>query len=228
MRHAGRAPTRVVAVPRRAGRGGRPVRPRRARRSRDRPRPRPPRWFSTPASPAAADRGAGADRGSAAQGRLQRRSTASELEVRSALPRAPTLRRRLRLADRADDGRLVHPDHPMAQGRTACSASRTADGRIRFETIVQPGSALTTSRRTVPTAYVGRGAAADYAERPRQARSSWPAGVTRSGRRAGAAAARRRRAGSDRGQRRRRRARRARRRLVDPGRDRAPRSRARR
>ena len=38
----------------------------------------------------------------------------------------------------------------------------TRDGKVRFDTIVQPGSALNTSRRTVPAVYAGQGSSADY------------------------------------------------------------------
>ncbi|WP_322938283.1 S8 family peptidase [Nocardioides bizhenqiangii] len=86
----------------------------------------------------------------------------SGLEVRSAYPVAPT----------ADDV-YVSPTEPVTEGSFILTTRwrkgepllglTTAGGKVRFETIVQPGSALTTSRRTLPAVYAGHGGAADYA-----------------------------------------------------------------
>ena len=84
-----------------------------------------------------------------------------DLEVRSAYPVATTT-----------DDVYVSPTEPVTEGSFILTTRwrkgepllglTSANGNVRFETIVQPGSALETSRRAVPTVYAGHGAAADY------------------------------------------------------------------
>jgi len=83
------------------------------------------------------------------------------LEVRSAYPVATTT-----------DDVYVSPTDPVTEGSFILTTRwrkgepllglTTANGRVRFETIVQPGSALKAARRTLSTVYAGHGAAADY------------------------------------------------------------------
>ncbi|KAA1418531.1 S8 family serine peptidase [Nocardioides humilatus] len=84
------------------------------------------------------------------------------LEVRSAYPVDP----------RTDDV-YVLPTEPVSEGSFILTTRwrkgepllglTTADGSTRFDTLVQAGSALATSRRTLATVFAGDGAAADFA-----------------------------------------------------------------
>lgn len=70
------------------------------------------------------------------------------------------------------DDLYVLPTEPVTEGSFIATTRwrkgepllglSTSDGRTRFESIVQPGSALATAKKTVPTVYAGKGAAADY------------------------------------------------------------------
>ncbi len=83
------------------------------------------------------------------------------MEVRSAYPVAPTT-----------DDVYVLPTEPVTEGSFILTTRwrkgepllglTTANGKVRFETIVQPGSTLTTASRTVPSVYAGNGATGDY------------------------------------------------------------------
>ena len=83
------------------------------------------------------------------------------MEVRSAYPVAPTT-----------DDVYVLPTEPVTEGSFILTTRwrkgepllglTTANGKVRFETIVQPGRTLTTASRTVPSVYACTGATGDY------------------------------------------------------------------
>ena len=191
-------------VPRRQGRAARPVRPRRAGRPGDGAR-RVRRGGAGRArrAPAADRRRRSAPRTGSARS-TSASSTSTGLGVPQRVRRLAGRRRRLRLADRPDDAGLVHPDHPVAQGRAdadprrparhgspstrSCSrAARSARGPTRRPPCTPAPARRPTTRASTPAAG-SRSSSGPTRSRPRSgpppplrpARSRWSWSTTAS------------------------------------------------